>query len=158
MDALNSAKRLWLESLSPFSPEVILQAVHQLIKESDYLPTISRVIRTCMELGGNQSLPDVRTAYIEACNAPSPKRNASWSHPAVYYAGKKTDWHFLATNEERVAFPVFKNHYESLCQQVINGDVLPPVSPLSLPDQTESPLSKEENSERMAKLRAELGV
>ena len=158
IDALNSAKRLWLESLTPFEPEAILQAVHRLIKESDYLPTISRVIKVCLELSHGQSLPDARSAYIEACNASSPKRNFPWSHRAVYYAGKKTDWHFLASSDEKIAFPIFKNHYETLCQKVVSGEVLPEVMPLSLPDKTIEPLSKEENSERLAQLRTELGI
>jgi len=158
MDALNSAKRLWMESLTPFSPEVILSAVHQLIKESDYLPTISRIIRICIESSGNSNLPDAHSAYIEACRAPSPKRNARWSHPAVYYAGLESDWYFLANNTEKIAFPIFRNHYSKLYQQVMNGNELPPVTQLALPEKIDTPLSKEENLARMEAMREELGI
>ena len=158
VDALNSAKRLWMESLSSFSPDLILQATHQLIKESDYLPTISRVIRLCMELGNAHSLPDAHSAFLEACRTPSPKRNAAWSHPAVYYAGQKTDWFFLANNPEKITFPIFKTHYQQLIQQVINGDVLPDIAPLALPEKKADALSKEENVKRMEKMRDELGI
>lgn len=158
MDALNSAKRLWMDSLLPFPAPVILQAVQRIIKESDYLPTISRVIRLCINLHGEYSLPDAHTAYIEACNAPSPKRNAEWSHPAVYYAGQKTDWYFMASNAEKVVFPIFKSHYELVCQQVINGKTLPTITQLALPEEQNTTLSKEENIERMEAMRKEIGI
>jgi hypothetical protein len=158
IDALNSAKRLWMESLSQFTPAIILQGVHRLIKESDYLPTISRVIRTCMDVGNSTSLPDVHSAYREACNARSPKINAQWSHPAVYYAGQKTDWFFMANNSEKNVFPVFKSHYEKLYQQVINGEELVEIIPLGLPHKNAEPLSKAENLERMKKMREEMGI
>lgn len=158
VDALNSAKRLWMESLAAFSPDIILHAVHQIIKSSDYLPTISRVIRACMESATETALPNVHSAYNEACRAPSPKINARWSHPAVYYAGKQSDWYFLANNIERVAFPIFKAHYEKLCQQLIDGITLPKITPLALPHKEADALSKEENILRMAKLRQEVGI
>lgn len=158
VDALNSAKRLWMESLSAFTPDIILHAVHKLIKSSDYLPTISRVIRICIELSTETALPSAHSAYTEACRAPSPKINANWSHPAVYYAGKQSDWYFLANNIEKVAFPVFKVHYEKLCQQVIDGINLPQITPLALPNKETDALSKEENIQRMEKLRKEMGI
>ena len=73
VSALNTAKRLWLENLSGFTAEIILHAVNTTIKRSDYLPTLSQIIRTCTELSSNSPLPSTRNAYIEACNAPSPK-------------------------------------------------------------------------------------
>jgi hypothetical protein len=158
VDALNSAKRLWMDSLSPFPATVILQAVHQLIKESDYLPTISRIIRLCINIGSTHSLPNAHSAYIEACNAPSPKKNANWSHPAVYYAGLKTDWFFIANNIEKHVFPIFKSNYEALCQRVINGEVLSEVTPLALPSANSVPLSKEENIQKMQAMREQLGI
>ncbi|MFT6221212.1 MAG: hypothetical protein ACJAYG_002423 [Oceanicoccus sp.] len=158
LEELNFAKRLWMESLSLFNPDIILSAVHSVIKTSDYLPTISQIIRACTELSTDMSLPNVHEAYRQACNAPSPKTNAAWSHPAVYYAGKQSDWYFLANNTERVAFPVFKAHYEKLCQQVIDGVALSDIMPLALPNKEADPLSKEENIQRMEKLRKEMGI
>lgn len=158
MDALNSAKRLWMDSLSPFSSEVILHAVRRIIKESDYLPTISRIIRLCIDISSEHTLPTAHNAYIEACNAPSPKRNAPWTHPAVYYAGKQTNWFFIANNTEKTAFPIFKSHYEKLCQRIINGETLPELTLLALPEEKSTPLSKTENIERMKKMREEMGI
>lgn len=158
VEELNWAKRLWMESLDNFSPDIILKAVHQIIKESDYLPTISRIARLCDELQTGHSLPDARIAYIDACKAESPKRNAQWKHPAIYYAGRMTGWRYLAQTDETLAFPTFKEHYDALCQRVRNGETLPTIAQEALPEKIENTLSKDENSERMANLRKELGI
>ncbi|MFT6791310.1 MAG: hypothetical protein ACJA04_000512 [Cellvibrionaceae bacterium] len=157
-DAINSVKRLWLENLADFNPDIIRMAAHNLIKESDYLPTISRVIRHCLSLSSKTDLPNVHSAYIEACNATTPKQDYSWSHPAVYHVGQRCGWFFLSSNTEAVAYPIFKNHYEKLCEQLSRGMQLSPIDPLALPETTETPLSKAENANHMAKLRRELDI
>jgi len=156
--AVNAAKRLWLESVAPFSADVVRKATHELIKHSDYLPTISRVIRKCTELTDGNHLVDANSAYREACNARSPKPNNSWSHPAVYYAGKDSGWYFLANNTEQRAFPIFRTYYEKICERVRNGEELLPVQQLALPETTETHLTKADNVVRMAELRAELDI
>ncbi|MFT6387917.1 MAG: hypothetical protein ACJAUP_001289 [Cellvibrionaceae bacterium] len=156
MDAVNTAKRLWIENLHSYHSDIIRQATHALIQQSDYLPTISRIIKKCIELSSDQALPNVHDAYSEACNAPSPKQNSHWSHPAVYYAGKKSNWRFLSSTDAKIAFPIFKNHYESVCEKLLAGYTLPPIETLALPETIETPLSKAENSQRLSKLRSEL--
>ena len=103
-DAEDSAKRLWLHSLASFQPSVILNAMDRIIKKSDYLPTLSQVIRICTELKHDFTLPSAHSAYVEACRAASPKRNAKWSHVAVYYAGREVGWNFLASSPENKAY------------------------------------------------------
>ena len=156
IDALDAAKRLWLENLSSYSPEIIIAATHKVIKQSDYLPTISQLIRQSQQLTSSLIIPDVHSAYIEACRAASPKQNYPWTHPIVYYAGRNSDWFFLANNTEFIAFPVFKQHYQQLCQRLYNGESLLPVKKLTLPETVEMPLNKAENARRMAALKKEL--
>jgi hypothetical protein len=155
IDALDAAKRLWLENLSSYSPETIVAATHKVIKQSDYLPTVSQLIKQCQQLTSSLIIPDVHSAYVEACRAASPKQNCPWTHPIVYYAGRNSDWFFLANNTESIAFPVFKQHYQQLCQRLYNGELLPPVKKLTLPETMETPLSKIENANRMAALKKE---
>ncbi|ODS24190.1 hypothetical protein AB835_04740 [Candidatus Endobugula sertula] len=157
IDALNSAKRLWLEMLKAHPASTILQAVHQHVGQSDYLPTISQISRRCDEIGQN-TLPDVRSAYMEACRSTTPRRNYPWSHPAVYYAGQKADWFFLSNNSERTTYPIFKKIYAELCHQLANGANLPEIKPLALPDKDGVTLSKEQNADRLQKMREELGL
>lgn len=155
---LNQAKRLWVESLQRFSPETILRGAKIAIEESEYLPTLHKMIGFCQGSYALHGLPNVHDAYVEACRAPSPKAAHAWSHPAVYYAGRSCDWYFLNTNPERVAFPIFRDHYLNLCDRVVRGETLPPPEVKRLPETTETPLSKDENLERLAALRDELGL
>jgi len=110
------------------------------------------------ESESSEGLPDAHSAYIQACRAPSPKANAKWQHPAVYYAGRDSDWFFLSRNAENIAFPVFQRHYKQYVERVIGGEVLSPPSTPLLPETIEVPLSSEENRARLKALREELGL
>ena len=153
---LNQIKKLWLESLSQFAPETILRGARKVIEESEYLPTLNRMIRACQGDPEKFGLIDAHRAYVEACRAPSPKAAHAWSHPAIYHAGCASDWFFLANNSEKVAFPIFERHYLKLCERVMNGEELTAPSMPALPQTIESPLSKEENAKRMEELRKQL--
>lgn len=155
---LNQAKRLWVESLQRFSPDSILRGAKKAIEESEYLPTLHKMIGFCQGSPELHGLPSVHSAYVEACQASSPKAEYDWSHPAVYHAGKNSDWYFLSNNVERVAFPIFRDHYLNLCDRVVRGETLPPPEVKRLPEKIETPLSKDENLERLAALREELGL
>lgn len=154
----NQVQRLWLESLLDYDPETILRGAKKIITESDYLPTLHRMIRACQGDPDKYGIVDAHTAYVEACRAPSPKTNYAWSHAAVYHAGCASDWFFLANNAEKNAFPIFERHYKKLCERVMNGEKLPPPSTLALPETIETPLSKEENLQRMEAMRKQLDV
>ncbi|GMG88010.1 replication protein P [Biformimicrobium ophioploci] len=153
--ALVTAKKLWLSNLQMFSAQVIQQAAQRAIRECEFLPTIHKMLELC---AGASNLPDARAAYMEACNAPSPKSAFDWSHAAVYHAGKASNWFFLAGNPEKVAFPVFAAHYEKLCQRVLNGEELPVPELPKLEEKTGEALTREENAKRLAALRADLEI
>ncbi len=152
---LNYTQRLWLETLSNFPPEVLLRAAKSIIESSEFLPTLRGMISHC-ESHSETGLPDAHSAYIEACQAASPKAQVNWSHLAVYYAGKACDWFYLQSNSEHVAYPVFKKEYESVCQRVRSGEKLDPPVRKALPETIETPLSKQENLEHLQVLRDSL--
>ncbi len=154
---LNQIKKLWLESLVRFAPDVIQRGAKRVIENSEYLPTLHTMIRHC-EAESAQGLPEAHAAYLEACQAPSPKAAYNWSHPAVYHAGKAADWFFLANNSEKMAFPVFERHYQLLCERVIAGEELNSPEVKALPETVETPLSKTENLDRLKALREDLGL
>jgi hypothetical protein len=157
-ELLNQARRLWLNSLAQFAPETILRGARKVIEESEYLPTLHRMIRACQGDPSKFGLVDAHQAYVEACRAPSPKAAYAWSHAAVYHAGCASDWYFLTTNAEKVAFPIFERHYLKLCERVMNGAELPAPNVPALPETIERPLSKEENAKRMEELRKQLDL
>ncbi len=158
VELLNQAKRLWLNSLSQFTPEAILRGAKKVIEESEYLPTLNRMIRACQGNLEEFGLPDAHRAYVEACQAPNPKAAYRWSHPAVYHAGSASDWYFLASSNEKDAFPVFERHYQRLCARVIAGEQLPAPNVPALPKEIVQPLSREENIKRMEELRKSLDI
>jgi hypothetical protein len=155
---LNHAKRLWLEMLGRFEPRVILQAAKAVIESSEYLPTLRAMIKYCEQFSDRAGLPDPHSAYIEACRASSPKAEFNWSHPAVYHAGRASDWYFLQASPEVVAYPVFKGHYDEICTQVRAGATLDLPHHHALPAESEKPLDRDENAARLASLRQKLHI
>lgn len=152
------AKQLWLHSLADLTPARILAGGRRAIRSTEFLPNLSSLRRYCNPQPADLGLPDAHAAYIEACRAPSPKAEQHWSHPAVYHAGRASDWFFLASSPESSAFPVFKRNYELLVQRVLEGEDLDVPIPKALPDEITTPLSAEQRRERLARLREELGI
>jgi hypothetical protein len=153
---LNQTKKLWLESLSRFAPTTILQAAKRAIESAEYLPTLHKMITCCQGDLGSHGLPDAHQAYLEACHAPSPKPAYRWSHPAIYFAGRDTGWYFLATTPEYIAFPLFKQQYQRWCERVLAGERLPEITVTMIEAETATPLSREENRDRLKNLRKQL--
>lgn len=154
VEKLQYAKKLWLSNLAHLPAEQIIAAAHRAIKESEYLPTIRGLLKYCENELDLYGLPDARAAYVEACMAPAPQDQAQWSHPAVYFAGKASDWFFLANNAEKIAFPVFERNYQLLCQRVRQGEQLHLPVTQALPERVEAePLSAEQQQAHLARLR-----
>ena len=103
-------------------------------------------------------LPDVHSAYVEACRAASPKHEQQWSHPAVYLAGRASDWFVLANEGEGTAFPVFEHHYTRLCREVMQGKELTIEAPQPLPEKIERKLEGEDLQSRIQQLKKELNL
>ena len=142
-------KRLWARLLKDYSAAAIMRAAELAVKESRWLPTVHDVIEHCQSSRA-AGVPSAHSAYIEACRAPSPKREFAWSHPIVYYAGKASDWHFLATTPEQYAFPVFERNYEILLRHIEAGEELSIELPKALPETVYVPLTEAERLEQIA--------
>lgn len=154
---LNVTKRLWLDAMKGYSHEAILKAAKSVIETSEFLPTLHTMLKHC-KLHVDNALPDAHKAYIEACQAPSPKAGYQWSHPAVYHAGKAADWFFLQNNPETSAFPVFKEKYEQICAQISAGKLFDAPSVPALPSDTHTPVSREESTKRISDLKKALDL
>jgi Replication protein P len=155
---LNQVKKLWLESLADFPVEQILNGAKHAIEHSEYLPTLHRMIECCQAGLVEYGLPSPHDAYMEACQAPSPKSAQAWSHPAVYLAGRDSDWFFLANNVEKVTWPVFREHYQRYCSAVLRGEELQVPAPEALEKQPTEPLDQDEQLSQLQKLRSETGI
>lgn len=152
------AKQLWLHALADLDPARIVAGGRRAIGDSEYLPNLAALRRYCDPSPEELGMPDPRSAYIEACRAPSPKSAAAWSHPVVYHAGRASDWHLLSTAPEQIAFPVFKRNYELLVQRVRDGGDLQSPVPPALTERVDRELPLEERRRRLARLRSDLGL
>ncbi len=129
---LNQAKRLWKEALEPYSSRHILAAARRVIEESEYLPTVQRMLSACEAGLAEYGIPAVRSAYLEAANAPSPKNAQSWSHPIVYLAGKTVGWYAMSHVAENITYPAYAQAYRELVKKVLGGQAFEVDAPLAL--------------------------
>ena len=150
-EKLNTAKRLWLDALQHYQPDQILKAARSVITSTEFLPTLKTMLDHCEQASENR-LPDAHNAYVEACCASSPKAEHQWSHPIVYFAGKETGWHFLSQNTEHVAFPIFKEHYNALANEVRAGLKLEMPKIEKLEEKLSQPASKETKAHYLSSL------
>jgi hypothetical protein len=157
-EQVKQVKRLWLEALAVYPTGVILRAAQHAIENSDYLPTLNKMIEACRFSLSDLGLPTAYEAYREACLAPSPKVEAPWRHPAVYLAGRDSDWFFLANEPEAKTWPVYRGHYERWANRAARGEVLhgPERVAIAPPDTTLP--SAEEQAGNLARLRKEVGL
>ena len=156
VESSTAAMRLWLKNLADFPGELILRAAEQAIQHERYLPNLATLRSYCENSYQLFGLPDARSAYIEACRAPQPKSAFKWTHPAIYFAGKATDWFFLSSESEKRVFPIFKHNYEQLCERVVKGEKIEAPVLKALPTEVHIPLSKKENVAHLALLRKSL--
>lgn len=157
-EQLGMAKQLWLHSLADLEPNRILAGGRRAMRQSDFLPNLSSLRRFCQPSPEELGLPEVHSAYIEACRAPSPKSAHTWSHPAVYHAGRASGWFFLSSAPEGTAFPVFRRNYELLVERVLAGEDLDPPLPPALPERVTTPLTVEERRRKLAQMRQDLDI
>ena len=149
------AKRLWARLLADYSGEVIMRAAEKAVKENSFLPNVHEVLARC-DIADAMGLPSAYAAYMEACRAPSPKKEFNWSHPAVYFAGRASDWFFLANTPEEQAFPVYQRNYEILLKRIQDGDELEMDIAKALPETVEIALPREEQHKRLQDLKKNL--
>ena len=157
-EQLTQIKKLWLESLADYPVEQILKGAKHAIENSEYLPTLNRMHECCQQGLRELGLPSPHDAYIEACQAASPKSAQDWSHPAVYLAGRDSDWFFLANNTEHTTWPVYRDHYQRYCTRALGGETLDIPAPEALEQTKSEPMSPEDQLAALRKLREQTGI
>lgn len=148
-----AVKRLWMDALAQYDAPILLDAAMSVVKSSEFLPTLKTMLDHCERLS-SQGLPDVHAAYTEACCAASPKIEQPWSHPAVYLTGSEIGWHFLQSNTEHAAFPVFKARYQQYCARVRAGESLELPIVKRLEDSIAEPASPAETQRYLKSLKS----
>jgi len=123
--ALNKAKREWTKAFIENgirSKFVIAKGKRHVRRTpSPFFPSAGEFVSWCKPSLEDVGLPDVDSAYREACNA---GRDHVWSHEAVYLAAVAVGRFDLARNLERLMLPKFKKQYDFYAQKVMRGEVL----------------------------------
>tara|TARA_B100000609_G_scaffold54455_1_gene42434 strand:+ start:12 stop:656 length:645 start_codon:yes stop_codon:yes gene_type:complete len=120
-EKLKEGKKLWATSLKNKTPSEILEAVEYVILNQSYLPTLTDIMKACEEIKRQDGYPSVEEAYIEARKSYQPRKDYKWSHPIVYFAGKKIGWSYLCEKDSKEAFEAFKKVFYSLKKKSKEG-------------------------------------
>ena len=120
-EKLKEGKKLWAISLKDIGPEVILDAVESVVSSQSYLPTLTDLMKACNEINRMDGFPSVEEAYVEARRSYQPRASYNWSHPIVYFVGKKIGWNIINEKDSKENFNTFKHIFNALKIQAIEG-------------------------------------
>ena len=120
-EKLKEGKKLWAISLKNNSPEVITEAIENVISSQSYLPTLTDIKKACNEVNKIDGFPSVEEAYIEARKSYQPRKDFNWSNPIIYFVGKKIGWNNLNEKDSKENFHAFRKVFNALKIESING-------------------------------------
>lgn len=120
-EKLKEGKKLWAISLKDIAPDVILDAVESVVSSQSYLPTLTDLMKACNEINRMDGFPSVEEAYVEARRSYQPRASYNWSHPIVYFVGKKIGWNIINEKDSKENFNTFKHIFNALKIQAIEG-------------------------------------
>ena len=151
---------MWLETLKDLTPHALDNGIETLRIGGagdafcEYPPNPMQFRKLCLAFYGELRLPSVSDAYNEI------KRRAytttpHWSHKAVKFTAKKLSDGFLAIEDEREAYILFKKTYAKVCHLARMGLEIPDIrEPLLLG----KPASRESALVHLRQLKQHLGV
>ena len=146
-EKLKEGKKLWAVTLKNESPEIILAAIEKVIASQSYLPTLTDLMKACREINKIDGFPTAEEAYIEARKSYQPRVEFNWTHPIIYFTGKKIGWNNLNEKDSKENFNAFKKIFNSLKNELING------KNFEIKDNTELKTRKPLNKDLFKKLR-----
>ena len=120
-EKLREGKKLWALSLKNLSPDIILKGIENVIISQSYLPTLTDLLKACNDINKNDGFPSVEEAYLEARRSYQPRKKFNWSHPIIFYTGKKVGWDILNERDTKETFTLFKNTFISLKKEAQKG-------------------------------------
>lgn len=133
----SDSDNVWLACLDGLNPKQLRSGMRAVARSGDAWPPTAPQFRKLCESATltDHGLPDPERAYREvASNAHNPSR-ASWSHPAVYVAGRETGWFDLRHAEVGGRIEQrFRRNYEIATRRVLAGEQLDVEIPVALED------------------------
>ena len=120
-EKLREGKKLWALSLKNLPPDIILKGIENVIISQSYLPTLTDLLKACNDINKNDGFPSVEEAYLEARRSYQPRKKFNWSHPIVFYTGKKVGWDILNERDTKETFTLFKNTFITFKKEAQKG-------------------------------------
>ena len=126
----------------------LIEQVRKLLSYS-YKVQFVKTDAHCREINKIDGFPTAEEAYIEARRSFQPRAKFNWSHPIVYFTGKKIGWNNLIEKDTKENFNSFKKIFNNLKNEVINGKIF------EIKDNTDLETRKPLNKDLFEKLRKE---
>lgn len=136
-DEIRIAKREWALSLTSYNESELVKAVNHCKETLSWMPTISEFIQILRKFTSDLGVPDLRSAYQEACTYAEHPLQHTWSHPLVYWSGRQVGWFELRNHTEGETFGLFEYHYQLNMRKVRAGESLEIPNPIALEQKSE---------------------
>lgn len=125
--AINLLKKTWIKAFAENginTPEQLSCGMKQVRKDpSQFLPSVGQFIEWCKPSPEDYGLPGEHAAWFEVCANSHRILDYKWSHPAVYQAGRQTDWTQIRSMSNKPEVKkAFMKAYEEVCKRVMAGE------------------------------------
>lgn len=122
-EALAEAKKVWVMALIDAricSTEQISRGMAKArLSESDFFPSAGKFVGWCRLSAEDMGAPVTSSAYHEASSHCHQVMEHTWSHPAVYEAGRRSGWFEMRNG--KVSIKQFTDHYIAAIEDLANG-------------------------------------
>jgi len=120
----------WFDALEGLTPKALESGMDRLRdlsgngKFTEYPPNCLQFKALCMAFYNDLNLPRASVAYREIQNSIY-KTTFCWSHPLIESIAQRLPEAFFLIEQENVAYTVFKDIYEQVCNLVKQGHNIP---------------------------------
>ena len=126
--ALAAAKKSWTKGFMAAGIRSLDQVRFGIewlrLRPDPWVPSCGEFVAHCQPSAESLGLPEVGTAYREACANAHPAAVARWSHPAVHHAACETGFHELRTLPEEKSRRLFERAYAVTVRMLAAGEPL----------------------------------
>lgn len=136
-DELRIAKREWALSLNGYGERELVQAVNHCKENLSWMPSIADFLKILRQYTSDRGVPDVRSAYLEACMHADHPLEHRWSHAIVYWSGRQVGWFELRNLTEAQTYSAFEYQYELNIRKLREGEELDIPNPIAIEQKSE---------------------
>ena len=120
---IDLAKRLWAKTLKNFNKFQLQMAMKNVFLNNEYLPTLNEFVKLSSQQALSEDIPSVLYAFDEAKKSYDPRLSFKWTHPIIYFAGKKVGWNNFHDKQKTLVMHNFRKHYLEYAEQAMNGKI-----------------------------------